>query len=173
MTPPLALWTLPFVLVLLGVALSFGRFSPAVAAVAAATTLCAVIYVALGSRVRRGGGRPPANLLGLLPGHLLLLFGLGMLAQPDALGLLWASLPLGSLVYDWAGARPPFAGRTSILTGLYAIIWLVVFFLLERFVAEQKGLSGHAGVVTAVAFGAIGVVFVVTGTVRHRRAVKE
>lgn len=173
MTPPLALWTLPFVLVLLGVALAFGRFSPAVAAVAAATTLCAMTYVALGSRVRQGGGRPPANLLGLLPGHLLLLFGLGTLAHPDALGLLWGSLPIGSLVYDWAGVRRPFPGRTSILTGLYAIIWLVVFFLLERFVVERKGLSGYAGIVTAVAFGAIGVVFVVTGTIRHRRAVKE
>jgi uncharacterized membrane protein (DUF485 family) len=59
------------------------------------------------------------------------------------------------------------------LTGLYAIIWLVVFFLLERLIAERKGLSGHAEIGAAVAFGAIGVVFVVTGIVRHRRAVKE
>jgi hypothetical protein len=40
-------------------------------------------------------------------------------------------------------------------------------------IAERKGLSGHAEAVMAVAFCAIGVVFVVTGTLRHRRAVKE
>jgi hypothetical protein len=173
MTPPLALWALPFVLVLLGVALFFGHFSLPVAVFAAAATMCAIVYITLGDRVRRGAGRPMANLLALLPGHLLLLFGLGTLPRPDLLGLAWGSLPLGSVVYDWVSARRPFPWRRSILTGLYAIIWLVVFFLLERLVAERKGLSGHAEIVAAVAFGAIGVVFVVTGVARHRRAVKE
>jgi len=170
MTSPLALWALPFVLVLLGVALFFGRFSLPVALFAAATTMCAIVYITLGERVRRGGGRPVTNLLALLPGHLLLLFGLGTLPRPDLLGLVWGSLPLASLVYDWVSTRQPFPWRRSILTGLYAIIWLVVFFLLERLIAERKGLSGHAEIVAAVA---IGVVFVVTGIVRHRRAVKE
>jgi hypothetical protein len=59
------------------------------------------------------------------------------------------------------------------LAGLYAILWLVVFFLLERLIVEGKGITGHGETVTAVAFAAIGVVFVVTGTLRHRRAVKE
>ena len=173
MTPPLALWALPFVLVLLGVALFFGHFSLSVALFAAAATMCAIVYVAFGERVRRGGGRPVASLLALLPGHLLLLFALGTLSRPDLLGLIWGSLPLASLVYDWVSTRQPFPWRRSILTGLYAIIWLVVFFLLERLIAERKGLSGHAEIVAAVAFGAIGVAFVVTGIVRHRRAVKE
>ncbi len=167
------LWALPFVLVLLGIALAFGRFSVGVAAFAGAATLAVVIYLALGSRLRRAGGRPVANLPALLPGHLLLLFGIGTLQKPDVLGLAWVGLPIGSLAYDWLSARPTFRGRRSILAGLYAIIWLVVFFLLERFIAERKGLSGHAEIVAAVAFGAIGVVFVVTGIVRHRRAVKE
>jgi hypothetical protein len=169
---PLALWTLPFVLVLLGAAIAFGRFSTAVAVVAATATLCAVAYSAFGSRWREGR-RPVANLLGLLPGHLFLLFGLGTLARPDALGLAWSVLPIGSAVYHWTSARRPFRGRTSILSGLYAIIWLGVFFLLGRFIAVQKGLSGRADIVAAVAFGAAGVVFAVTGTVRHRRAAKE
>ncbi len=173
MTTSLPLWALPFVLMLLCVALFFGRFSTVVAALVGAATLSVVIYLLLGNRIRRGEGRPVANLLALLPGHLLLLFGLGTLQKPDALGLAWVSLPIGSVAYDWLSARPAFRGRRSILAGLYAIIWLVVFFLLERFIAERKGLSGHVGIVTAVAFGAIGVVFVVTGIVRHRRAVKE
>jgi hypothetical protein len=173
MTSPLALWALPFVLVLLAVALFFGRFSLPVAVFAAAATMCAIVYIALGDRVRQGGGRPAANLLALLPGHLLLLFALGTLPQPDLLGVIWGSLPLGSLVYDWVSTRQPFPWRRSILTGLYAIIWLVVFFLLERLIAERKGLLGHAEIVAAVAFGAIWVVFVVTGIVRHRRVVKE
>jgi hypothetical protein len=173
MTSPLPLWALPFVIVLLGVALFFGRFSMPVAVFAATTTMCAIVYIALGERVRRDGGRPVANLLALLPGHLLLLFGVGTLPRPDVLGLIWGSLPLGSLVYDWVSTRRPFPWRRSILTGLYAIIWLVVFLLLERLIAERKGILGHAEVVMAVAFGAIGVVFVVTGIVRHRRVVKE
>jgi hypothetical protein len=172
MTPPLALWTLPLVLVLLGVAIALGRFSATVSAVACAATLCAVVYAAFGS-TRREGRRPVANLLGLLPGHLLLLFGLGTLARPDALGLAWSALPIGSAVYDWTSTRGPFRGRTSILAGLYAIIWTVAFFLLERFIVERKGLSGRANIVAAVAFGAAGVVFAVTGVVRHRRAAKE
>ncbi len=173
MSSPLPLWMMPFALALLAIALLFGRFSPAAAGVAAAATLAALVYSALGSRFRQGGGRPAANLLPLLPGHLLLLFGLGTLARPDALAFLWTVLPVGSVVYDWVGTRPAFAGRTSILTGLYAILWLVVFFLLERLIAEGKALSGHAEVVAAMVFGAAGVVFVVTGAARHRRATKE
>jgi hypothetical protein len=172
MTSPVPLWALPFVLVLLGVALFFGRFSAAVSAVAAVATLSAVVYLVLRGRIR-GDRRPVADLLALLPGHLLLLFGLGTLDKPDALGLVWVCLPVGSLAYDGLSARPAFRGQRSILAGLYGIIWLVVFFLLERFVAERKGLSGHAETVAAVAFGAIGVVFVLTGIARHRRAVKE
>lgn len=172
MTSRLALWTLPFTLVLLGMALAFGHFSATVAALAAVATLSAVVYLALAVRARYGG-RPTADLLALLPGHLLLLFGLGTLAAPDLPGLVWLVLPIGSLAYHAVDARSAFRGRRSILAGLYGIIWLVVFFLLERFVAERKGLSGHAELAAAVAFGAIGFVFVLTGIVRHRRAVKE
>jgi hypothetical protein len=173
MTPQVPVWALPFVLVLLGVALALGRFSPAPAAAAGVATLCAVVYIGVTYRLRRAADGRIANPLALLPGHLLLLFGIGTLPRPDLLGLVWSVLPVGSVVYDWAGGRAPSRGRTSILVGLYAILWLVVFFLLERLIVEGKGLSGHAALVTAVAFGAISVVFVVTGTIRHRRAVKE
>lgn len=173
MTAPLPVWMLPFVLGLLGIALAFGRFSALAAGAAAASTLLAVAYAAIVSRARREGRRPVANLLALVPGHLLLLFGLGLLPQPDGLGFVWAALPAGSVVYDWVGTRRPFRGRTSILAWLYAILWLVVFFLLERLIALGRGLSGRAEAVTAVACAAIGVAFVVTGTLRHRRSVKE
>jgi hypothetical protein len=173
MTSRLPLWSLPFVFVLLGMALFFGRFSATAAALAALATLSAVAYLVLGGRGQRGAGRPAADLLALLPGHLLLLFGLGTLANPDPLGLVWASVPIASIAYHKLSERPAFRGQRSILAGLYGIIWLVVFFLLERFIAERKGLSGHAEIVAAVAFGAIGLVFVLTGIVRHRRAVKE
>jgi hypothetical protein len=173
MAPAFPIWALPFVLALLGIAVALGNFSTSVDAFAVALTLCAVGYSYVVPRLRPTGGAPVANLLALLPGHLLLLFGLGTLPRPDALGLVWGALPIGSVVYDWVSSRGPFGGRTSILAGLYAIIWLVVFFLLERFIVDGKGITGHAAIVTAVAFGAIGVVFVVTGTIRHRRAVKE
>lgn len=169
----LPLWMLPFVLALLGIALAFGRFSTATACVAAASTLGATAYAAGARRLRQEQRVPVANLLALVPGHLLLLFGLGMLPRPDVLGLVWSVLPIGSAVYDWMSGRREFHGRTSILAGLYAILWLVVFFLLERLIVEGKGITGHGETVTAVAFAAIGVVFVVTGTLRHRRAVKE
>lgn len=173
MTPALPVWTFPFLLVLLGVALVVGHFSPPVQVASGVASLAAIAYAGVAPRLHRGGGRPVSNLLALLPGHLLLLFGVGTLARPDVLGVVWCSLPIGSVVYDWLSAHGPFAGRTSILAGLYAILWLVVFFLLERLIVLGKGIAGHAAIVTAVAFGAISVVFVVTGTIRHRRAVKE
>lgn len=173
MTGALPVWALPFVLALLGLALVVGRFTAVAAAVVAASTLAAAVYAGITSLRLPSGSTPAANLLALLPGHLLLLLGLGSLARPDALALVWSVLPVGSAAYDWASRRRSFRGRTSILAGLYAILWLTVLFLLERLIAERKGLSGHAEAVMAVAFCAIGVVFVVTGTLRHRRAVKE
>jgi hypothetical protein len=172
MKPSIALWAMPFALVLLVLALAFGHFALASAAVTATATVAALVYIALAAR-RPRARRPVADLLALLPGHLLLLFGLGMLDRPDALAFVWAALPLGSVVYDALSVRRPFRGRTSILFGLYAILWLVVFFLLERLIVVRKGLSGHAEVGTAVAFGAVGLVFVVVGFLRHRRAVEE
>lgn len=170
---PLPLWLLPFVLALLALSLVLGKFGLAASAAAAASTCVAVGYGIWAARRRRTAIRPVANLLALLPGHLLILFGLGTLSRPDLLALVWCALPVGSALYDVASARTSFCGRASILSGLYGILWLVVFFLLERLIVEGKGITGHAAIVTAVAFGAIGVLFVVTGTMRHLRAVKE
>jgi len=164
---------LPFVLALLALSLVVGRFGLATRVAAAASTCSAVGYGIWAARRRRTAVRPVANLLALLPGHLLILFGLGILPRPDLLALVWCALPAGSVFYDVVCACSSFRGRTSILSGLYGILWLVVFFLLERLIVEGKGITGHAAIVTAVAFGAIGVLFVATGTMRHLRAVKE
>lgn len=110
------LWALPLAVVLLGVALAFGHFSVGVGALLAAATLLAIVYIGLRGRIGAGARRPVASLPVLLPGHLVLLFGLGTLDRPDALGLVWLALPIVSVAYDAASRCPRFRGQRVILS---------------------------------------------------------
>jgi hypothetical protein len=168
-----AVWSLPFLLVILGVVWLIGHLP---AGVLAAATALSLVYIATSwhlSRDRADGPRPIANVAALFPGHLLLLLAVSLVSDSALLGAVWCVLPVGTLAYALVTRRSELGGQRSILAGLYCIIWAVVFFLLERVIALGKGLSGSAETTAAVAFGVAGILFCGMGIYRHRRAVKE
>lgn len=171
--PSLPLWAIPGLLAVLALVWVVGRLSTGVAAIASLAAAVAIAYLPLSRRLRREKSGPPAGLLAMLPGHLLLLLALSWAPTSDGLALVWAALPVISVIYDVLWFRWRGRALASILGGLYAILWCVVLVLLERVIARSKGISGLEEAPVAVAFGVIAVVFVVTGVVRHRRAGKE
>jgi len=169
----LPLWALPPLFAVLALVWVVGSLSTGVAAIASLAALVAIAYIPLSRRLRRERRGPPAGLLAMLPGHLLLLLALSWAPEPNRLALLWTALPVISVAYEVLWFRWRGSALASILAGLYAILWCVVLVLLERVIARAKGISGREEAPVAIAFGVIAVVFVVTGVVRHRRAGKE
>jgi 4-hydroxybenzoate polyprenyltransferase len=118
--------------------------------------------------------RPVSNVLSLFPGHLLLLLAISLLPNPDGLAGLWAVVPIVSVAYDLAATNATGSKlRTSILIGLYAILWAVLFTLLERVIAIGRGLERGEETMTAVVLGTFGMLFISLGIYRHWRAGKE
>ncbi len=169
-----AVVTIPFVLVLLVIILWIGRLPPAPASVAGVETLVYCGYLLWRARARDDRPAPVANLLGLYPGHLLLLLAISLVSPSEAGAPVWAWMVLApvTIAYDMVSLRPGIRGGTSILTGLYCILWADLFYLLERVIAQAKGFSGTEDIVAAVAFGVVGILFVSIGVYRHRRAAK-
>jgi hypothetical protein len=171
--PPV--WAIPVMLAELGIVLFVGGLSPVVGAVAASETLIAAAYVL--RKARRAPKRPPApvsNVLSLFPGHLLLLLGISLLPNPDGLAGLWAAVPVVSIGYELTATHVPKGRlRTSTLIGLYAILWAVLFALLERVIAIGRGFERGEEAIAAVVLGAFGVLFISLGIYRHWRAGKE
>lgn len=175
MKPPLPVWSIPFMLVIVGIVLFVGHLPPwlGLATIVETVAVCAyVIWRARQSDARRRG---VANVLPLYPAHLLLLLAIARLPDSTWLGALWTILPVASLAYDavavlWSGRRRP---RASILSGLYAIIWADIFYLWERVIALARGFSRTEEILVAAAFGVFGSVFLSLGIYRHWRAGKE
>jgi hypothetical protein len=168
-----AVWSVPFLLVLLGIVWLIGRLPHGILAVATSLSALYIAYFWLRSRRGAVGPKPIANLGALFPGHLLLLLVVSLVSASVVLGVVWCVLPVGTLCYDLVARRADRSGQRSILAGLYCIIWAVVFFLLERVIVLGKDLSGNAETTAAVAFGVVGILFCGMGIYRHRRAVKE
>jgi hypothetical protein len=165
------IWSLPLLFLLLAMVLLFGNLSLVSAAVVSAETVVAALYILA---VRgRPAVRSVANVLPLLPVNLLMLFGLSRLAAADFLASVWAVIPAVSVAYDAVTRRAGFPARTSILVGLYGILWADVFFLLDRWIAVGRGLTGRTDTAAAVAFGVVWSLLLLTGIRRHRDAAKE
>lgn len=171
----LPIWSIPFLLAVVVIVLLVGNLSSSLAAVVVLETVMYSGYLILRSRCAAGGLKPVANILPLFPGHLLLLLAVSSLPAPDRLVALWAILPVASIAYDaitvWVPLRT--RGRASILTSLYCIIWADLFYLLERVIALKRGFARNEEMIAAIAFGAIGILFLSLGIYRHRRAAKE
>jgi len=166
------IWTVPLMLAVLGILLFVGRLSPLLAGIVGGETALAAGYLIL--RARRPAERPPSNVVSLFPGHLLLLLAVSLLPDPDGLAGLWAVIPVVSIAYDLTAANVRKGRlRTSILIGLYAILWAAVFALLERIIAIGRGLGRGEEAIAAVALGTFGILFVSLGIHRHWRAGKE
>jgi hypothetical protein len=169
---PLPIWAYPFVLALLGIVLYVGRLSTTYRLAIGGEGVLYLGYLRL--RSRRSLLRPNvvANLLALFPGHLLLLFALGLLpGSVKELVFLWMVIPVMTVFYDIASLWFPLAKgrRWSILAGLYCIIWADLFFLLERVIVVGRGWTKSTEIPVAMGFGAFGGVFLVVGVYRHWR----
>jgi len=167
----LPIWSFPLVLALLGLILCVGNFPAAFQIGIGVESLLYLGYVLW--RTRRPSSHPSAvaRLLPLFPGHLLLLFAVGLLPEPSPeLAAVWMVIPAATMCYDalteWRRSRKV---DWSILAGLYAIIWADLFYLLERVIALGRGLERNAEIPLAVVFGVLGAVFLSVGTYRHWR----
>jgi len=171
---PLPIWSIPLLLVVLGITLLVGNLSLPLAVVAAAETLVVSGYLVRRARTPGIGRRPVSNLIALFPGHLLLLLAIALLPEPDRLAALWTIVPIATLAYDLVSRNAPEGlFRTSTSIGLYAILWAVLFALLERIIAIKRGFEPGGETIAAVAFGVFGVLFISLGIYRHWRAGKE
>ncbi len=172
MKPTLPIWTIPLLLALLGIALLVGNLGLAAKVLVAVEALGYCGYLILRARSSGDAPRPVSNLLALFPGHLLLLLAISLLEGPDGLAYVWAIVPPATILYDlisWRGGlRAPF--RTSISAILYGIIWVDLFFLLERLIALTREWDER---IIIVVLGVVGCAFLGLGLYRHRLAAKE
>jgi len=171
-------WSYPLVLGLVGIVLYVGNLPLGLKAGIGVESLLFLGYLVY--RVRRPAqvSRPVAKLLPLFPGHLLLLFALSLLPNPQTtLAVAWMVVPVATISYDIVGQWPTQRERLrmSILVGLYCIIWADLFFLLERVIALGRNLSGNAEIIVVAVFGVVGIAFIFVGAYRHWRVanVKE
>ncbi len=170
-TPPA--WSYPLILALLGIVLAAGHLATAFQAAVGTETVLFVAYLFYRSHRGKVEDHAVARLLPLFPGHLLLLFALGLL--PGVWGgwvVLWMVVPAATVLYDLVAACAGRRARASILTSLYVIIWVAVFTLLERVVALGRGLQGREEIPVIGAIGGIAFVFLAIGVYRHLLASK-
>ena len=175
MRKQLPVWTIPFLLALVGITAFIGHLSAAVLIVIGVETLIVSAYLVILARGEPSGRQPTSNLLSLFPGHLLVLIMIAMLDQPNTLAWLWTLVPLTTLAYDAVGRSAAFSVvvRMSISMILYGILWADLFFLLERAVVLHRQISGNGEIMIAAAFGLVGALFISLGVYRHRIAAKE
>jgi hypothetical protein len=168
---PLAPWTYPFLIVLAGLALWAGRLPVAAAAAVAVEMTAVLAYLVLFTR-RPPHRVAPSPILGLLPGHLLVLFALTLVVPGGGPWVyLWLAVPALSVVYD-AASRWPLPDRIALSISLlaYAILWASLVTLLERIIVLGRGLEGRTEVLVAAVLGGAGAGFIALGIYRHRRA---
>ncbi|MCK5828111.1 hypothetical protein KAH43_06245 [Candidatus Bipolaricaulota bacterium] len=175
MRQPLPVWSIPFLLALVGIAALVGQLSPVVLLVVGLETLVVSAYLILRSRDESAERQPLSNLLALFPGHLLVLIIIALLNQPDKLAWLWTLVPLATIAYDAVGRSLKLSSvlRVSISMILYGILWADLFFLLERAVVLHRQISGDREIMIAAAFGIVGALFLSLGVYRHWMAAKE
>lgn len=175
MRKSLPVWSIPFLLALVGISAFIGHLSAVVLIVIGLETLIVCAYLVIRARGEPSGRQPTSNLLSLFPGHLLVLIIIALLDRPDLLAWLWTLVPLTTLAYDAVGRSAKFSSvvRMSISMILYGILWADLFFLLERAVVLHRQISGDLEILIAVAFGLVGALFLSLGVYRHRMAAKE
>ncbi len=101
------------------------------------------------------------NLLNLLPGHAVLLLGLGLVDARHAL-ILWLALPPLTVLFDLAAHRAP----RSIVAFLYAILWFGVFALIHQLIAVGKGLTGTGLLIWSAVIAFMALAYVGLGVLR-------
>ena len=174
MRPQLPIWSIPLLFVLLGLIFFVGDLPKTAAIIVAVETVLYSAYLIFRHRWGSDRGGTVANVLPLYPGHLLLLLAVSLVPGTALLSYLWTVIPVASVGYDLVSLRVPEGRRrTSTLIGLYCIIWADLFYVLERVIAIKRGFERSGEVIVAVAFGAVGILFISLGVYRHMRASKE
>lgn len=175
MKSPLPIWSIPFLLALIGITALIGHLSPSVLLVAGIETIAFSVYLILRSRTAPSEQQPSSSILPLFPGHLLVLIIIALLDHPDTLAWLWTIIPLATLAYDAVGRSATLSSvvRISISMILYGILWADLFFILERAVVFHRQLSGEQEIMIAAGFGIVGALFISLGVYRHWITAKE
>ncbi len=170
MKQAIPLWSYPLLLALIGIILFMGSFTSAWRVAVGVESVLFIGYLFLRQRLPVHDGVRVANVVSLFPGHLLLLFAIGVLpSPPSSLIALWILIPVMSVLYDLAYGIARLQLRVSILAGLYCIIWADLFFILERVISLGRGLSREEELIVAAVFGVVGVSFLWIGAYRHLR----
>jgi len=167
-------WSYPLVLGLVGIVLAVGNLPLCLKAAIGVESVLYLGYIVFRARRPAPPSRAPARLLPLFPGHLLLLFAIGLLPEPQRiLAATWMIVPAATVLYDITGrwAIPKERLKLSLLVGLYCIIWADLFFVLERVIALARSISGNTEIMVAAIFGVVGAAFISVGAYRHLRVV--
>jgi hypothetical protein len=175
MRPSLPIWSIPFLLALVGIAALVGNLSTCLLLVVGVETILFAGYLILRSRTASSERQPSSNVLTLFPGHLLVLIIIALLDHPDPLAWLWTIIPLATIAYDAVGRNTSLSSvvQMSISMILYGILWADLFFVLERAVVFHRHLSGEREIMIAAGFGVAGALFISLGVYRHWIAAKE
>jgi hypothetical protein len=144
----------PASLILIVLVAGFTPVAPWLRAAGGAVLLGLWLYGLLGPTGER-------RSVGYLPGHALLMLGLGLVGARIAL-FAWLFIPLGSLAYE----ALRLSGRTRPAAVLYAVVWLDIFACLHQLVALGKGLSGTGLWLWSAVLGALALGFVSLGVLR-------
>ncbi len=170
MKQAIAPWFYPLLLALLGLILFVGNFTITWRAAVGGESILFLGYLFLRQRLPVRHEHIVSNVVSLFPGHLLLLFAVGILSPPSSLLIvLWMLIPVMSILYDLASGISQLRLRVSILAGLYCIIWADLFFILERVISLGRKLSREEELIVAAVFGVVGVSFLWIGAYRHLR----
>lgn len=139
-------------------------FNPIFTAWVLGTAAITVIY--LWTRDQVSGSH---TLLGLIPGHFLLILAF-LLESGISLLLLaaWTGLISATLLFDHLTLRGDRSGSLTSMT-VYCIIWGLVFYLLHHLVVVGLHLSGAGYWGITFAFVVLGVGYVILGLYRLRR----
>lgn len=108
-----------------------------------------------------------ATLIGLLPGHYLLLLGLVMTGGVRIYVIPWLLLVLATLGYDFAVNYWPREGEGKLTKiTLYCIIWGVILFLFQGLLIGGLDLSKSVKMIVWTGLSIAGVIWVAIGVVR-------
>ncbi len=87
MRQPLPIWSIPFLLALVGIVAWVGHLSPTVLLIVVLETLIVSGYMIFQSRGEASERQPSSNLLTLFPGHLLVLIIIALLDEPNVIAV--------------------------------------------------------------------------------------
>lgn len=150
--------------------LALGRFSPAERFVTGA--VIALFFLYLIFRERRGFRKEYAwkNLLGLFPGHLLLLFAIATTKSYNSyLLLVWIAMVGATLGFDILANRKEFKMQRGILGMLYCAVWVDLFFLIRQLVVSGGRLSERTGFMVSIGITIFAIIYLLTAIYRFAK----